>query len=219
MIRYLSHPLSKNIPVYGLKKASIRLSEVKSLRKGDSCQVYSFTMENRWGTHVDGSAHFFDHCPDISGFEASAWCFHHPQVIDVSLKPGDLLALRHLPLAIRKNVDMVLFKSGWSKKRNQTVYSHRNPGLHPKLASYIRAECPSVRAIGIDWVSISSYQHRELGRLAHKALLNPELPQDPVFIIEDMDLSKAIGKLRKVVALPLRVEGMDSAPCTVIGFF
>ena len=42
---------------------------------------------------------------------------------------------------------------------------------------------------------------------------------NPVLLIEDMDLSCDLTKLRELWVLPLRVEKVDSAPCTVIGGF
>ena len=72
---------------------------------------------------------------------------------------------------------------------------------------------------GIDWISISPYQDRELGREAHRVFLDQKGRNNPVLLIEDMDLSCDLTKLRELWVLPLRVEKIDSAPCTVIGGF
>ena len=76
-----------------------------------------------------------------------------------------------------------------------------------------------VQAIGMDWISVSSFENRELGRQAHRAFLNRDGEGHPVLIIEDMDLSADLNGLREVWVAPLLVEGIDSAPCTIIGIF
>ena len=47
--------------------------------------------------------------------------------------------------------------------------------------------------IGFDFISLSSYTHRNLGRKAHRAMLGKMdisgVQLDPILIIEDMDLS------------------------------
>jgi kynurenine formamidase len=73
------------------------------------------------------------------------------------------------------------------------------------------------RAIGVDFVSSSSISHRDDGRAAHRAFLAPNDPGEPILLIEDMDLSADLSQLMRVVVAPLRVEGMDSACCTIIG--
>ena len=83
----------------------------------------------------------------------------------------------------------------------------------------MRENLPSIRMIGIDWISISPYQDRELGREAHRVFLDQKGRNNPVLLIEDMDLSGDLKELTEVWASPLRVERVDSAPCTVIGGF
>jgi kynurenine formamidase len=77
--------------------------------------------------------------------------------------------------------------------------------------------------IGFDFISLSSYAHRDLGREAHRAFL-AELEidgdnKDPILIIEDMDLSKIKICLSKIIVSPLRFEMADGAPVTVFGFY
>ena len=73
---------------------------------------------------------------------------------------------------------------------------------------------PSLRAIGLDTISISSFSHRDVGRAAHREFLN-----SGIRIIEDMKLKNIIepSKLMRVIALPFRYLGSDGAPTTIIG--
>ena len=74
---------------------------------------------------------------------------------------------------------------------------------------------PHLPAIGLDTVSLACMQHLEDGLEAHRILLRGEGRR--FLIIEDMNLDFDLSRLQQVIALPLFIEGIDSAPCTVMG--
>jgi len=218
-MKFLSYNLSKSAPGYGPVKQKIDLKAVRSLLKGDSCQIYKLSFQNHWGTHIDCPAHFFESGKNVTDYEADFWFFRHPQVISVKAEPGGMISKLDFPIAIDREADLLILKSGWSKFRQRKIYSLKNPGIAPEVGVWLRREYPKLRAIGFDWISLSSYAHRELGRDAHKAFLNPKAQGSPITIIENMYLPKDLKNLKEVWVAPLRVEGIDSAPCTVIGVF
>lgn len=211
--------LSSVNPVYGCQRQKLKLKKLKSLRKGGACQKYSIEIENHWGTHVDCPAHFFIKGNRISNYPADFWIFYRPQIIPVEVQPGQIICQKDLTVEIAPEIDLLLLKSGWSKLRGTKKYSNDNPGLDPEFGLWLRRRYPSIRAIGFDWVSLSSYKHRELGRKAHKIFLDPKAQGHPILIIEDMFFPKDIKKVKEVWIVPLRIEGLDSAPCTVMGVF
>jgi len=95
----------------------------------------------------------------------------------------------------------------------------KGPGIDPSLGILLRKEYPSIRAIGFDWISLSSYTNRELGREAHRIFLDPRKEGNPILVIEDMFLPWNMENLKQVLVAPLRVDGIDSSPCTIIGIF
>ncbi|MBF0328454.1 MAG: cyclase family protein [Nitrospirae bacterium] len=216
--KYLSYPLDLKIPVYG-KTASIDIKSVKSIDNGDSANVYAFAMENHWGTHVDAPNHFFVEGKKIADYPAGFWFFKSPQVIDIELLSSEMLISGSWFEQIKHDTDCLLLRSGWGMRRREEAYCIENPGIHPDVGRELRIKYPTIRALGIDWVSVSSYRNRELGREAHRALLREYGIGEPPVIIEDMDLSCDMAGLRNVWVLPLRVCGLDSAPCTIIGGF
>jgi kynurenine formamidase len=216
--KYLSYPLGEKIPVYGkLTKTKLRI--VKSIACGDSSNAYEITIENHWGTHVDGPAHFFDNCKKIDKIEAKTWFFDKPQALTVKLKPSQILECGRWLESIDRKTDILLIKGGWSGFRANKKYYLQNPGIHPEVGRYIRKKFSSLRAIGIDWISVSAYQKRELGRQAHRAFLDPRGINHPLLLIEDMDLSASLKNLKRIFAFPVLIKGADSSPCTVIGEF
>lgn len=91
--------------------------------------------------------------------------------------------------------------------------------IHADVGIGLRHLKSSIRAVGIDWISASSFIHRKEGRAAHRAFLNPEGEGDPVLLVEDMNLFADLTRMSRVLVAPLIVEGIDSAPCTVVGYF
>ncbi len=215
-LKYLSYPFTAVMPVYGNPQEKLQWEKLKCPTRGDSCSTYRMTFENHWGTHVDAPAHFFEGSRTVADYPADFWLFKKPQLIKVELKAGELLRVSHLK-KISKQTDLLLFRSGWFKKREHADYALRNPGVHAEVGVHLREQYPNVRAIGFDWISLSSRLDRKMGREAHRVFLNPTKPGKPVLIIEDMDLSAASFALKQVQVAPWLIRGLDSAPCTVIG--
>jgi arylformamidase len=217
--RYLSHSLGQVVPAYGCENAELTLRQMKSVRDGDSCNTFWLGLENHFGTHVDAPAHFYDDGMTIAEYPPEAWLCHHPCVVRLELKENALIGIDILAGHIRETTDIVLIQSGFQRFRGMRKYSYNNPGLKPEVGSWLRREYPLVRMVGFDFVSLAAFQHRDLGREAHRAFLDPQGGGTPILLIEDMDLSCGLDGLESVLVVPLRVAGLDSAPCTVIGVF
>ena len=216
MYKYLSYPFGALIPVYG-GTALTTPEKIKSIQNGDSANTFVFTLQNHWGTHVDAPYHFFEQGKKIIDYEAIFWIFKKPQIICFDLKPSEILTCGDWLNKLRKETDLLLFNAGWSSQRDKNFYQSENPGIHPDVAFSLRKNFPRLRAVGIDWISVSAYQNREMGRSAHRAFLDPQGESEPILIFEDMDLSGDLTNLLQVLAFPLRMAELDSAPCTVIG--
>ncbi|OHE56199.1 MAG: hypothetical protein A2Z47_06935 [Thermodesulfovibrio sp. RBG_19FT_COMBO_42_12] len=217
-MHFLSYPIEKRMPVYGTANADMEIVPVRSISDGDSCNVFKIGLENHVGTHVDCPAHFFNHGSKINDYPANTWFFYNPYVIRVSLKENQIITPEDIG-KIPHGADLLLIQSSFSHFRGTEIYSRHNPGFHPEVGKWLREKYSHVRAIGFDFISLSTYQNRELGRKAHQAFLDPNGNNSPILIVEDMDLSVDLTGLTKVMVFPLRVEGLDSAPCTVVGMF
>lgn len=215
---FLSHSYGRVLPVLG-GTTEIDTLSIKAVARGDSSNVMATSLQSHWGTHMDAPRHFFDNGTSISDYPASFFVFTRPTIVTVSLNPSEILQLAPEFESLPEETDLLLLKSGWSAHRADSVYACNNPGVSPDFALFIRKQYPKLRAIGIDWISISANTDRPLGREAHRAFLNPEGINCPVLLIEDMSLTPDLTNLVEVTAIPLRIEGFDSAPCTVIGGF
>ena len=218
-VRYLSYPYEKTVPAYGNERNIVNIRPVKSIFKGDSSNTYRVSFENHWGTHVDAPAHFFKNGSSITDLSAKTWCFEDPGVVNVKAREGQIIGLKDIERNVSKKNDIVIIKTGFGRFRGEKKYSLYNPGIDPEVAFWIREKRPMVRAIGFDLVSVGSYLNRPLARETHRVFLDPKGKGKPVLLVEDMCLSGSLKGLRRVCAVPICIKGVDSAPCTILGFF
>ena len=212
---WLSHILTNNTPLYG-GADNLDIRSDKSINAGDSCNTSILTLPSHAGTHVDSPYHFLANGKRVEQYLPESWFFNCPQVIFFSASPGQLIVPQNLllPENINKDTDLLLLCSGFEKHRGLTLYWQEGPGLSPELAEYFVEHFPKLRAVGMDFISISSLKHRKKGRMAHREFL-----QRDIIIFEDMRLSELLPhvQLQKVIALPLRFKQGDGAPCTIVG--
>ena len=105
------------------------------------------------------------------------------------------------------------------KKRQMNSYWNQNPGLHPDLADYLRKRFLSLRCLGFDFISITSWRYRDEGKIAHRNFLCPQNGERELLCIEDCSLKNAPGKILRVIVSPLLVEDGNGTPVTIFAEF
>lgn len=211
----LSHVLRQDTPSYGNRdKVIIRVNSC--IRGGEtansSCLVLS---NNHIGTHIDVPRHFSDNGKKTTDYPIGDYVFEKVQVIDLPCEEPILIEGANL-VGLQKDIDLLLIRTGYECKRGTDDYWNNNPGLSPALADFLRKECPNLRCVGFDFISVTSWQHRAEGRLAHKAFLCPDDGSRELWAIEDMSLANAPKQIRSVVVAPLLVEDGNGTSVTVI---
>ena len=214
---YLSHHISNETPLYGNEKG-IKISPVKQIQSGDSCNTLNLSFPNHIGTHIDFPYHFNQGGKTINDYPASYWHFDHVEMVDLSGKVVDsqIIDLTIFPNIENIETDLLLIKTGYGKYRGTDRYTLTPPGLSADLALFFRNRFPKLRCIGMDLISVSSYTNREEGRKAHHAFLNPD-KSEPILLIEDMNLN-VDGPFNTVIVAPLLIDNADGAPCTVLAY-
>lgn len=213
----LSHVLRQDTPSYGNRdKVIIRVNS--SMKAGEtansSCLVLS---NNHIGTHIDVPRHFSVDGKRTVDYPIGDYVFEACLVIDLPCSEACLISPNDLKkVNIRPDVDLLLIRTGYENLRGQDAYWNNNPGLHPDLADYLRKKYPKLRCIGFDFISVTSWQHRAEGKLAHKAFLAPENGDKEIWAIEDMSLKDAPSDIKKVVVAPLLVEDGNGTAVTII---
>jgi len=212
----LSHTLDETTPAYGGAEG-VQIRAKSSIANGDTANTIDLELPNHIGTHVDLPLHFFAEAASLTDYPPEAWFFRTPFLVDVEAGSSGLIepeSVAHLPLGI----DCLLLRTGHEKNRGERAYWEAGPGLSPELGFWLRRERPSVRAVGMDLISVTSRLHREAGRAAHRAFLDPAGHGEPIRLIEDMALQGAPAALGAVLVSPLMLTAGDGAPVTVWAF-
>ena len=218
--KVLSHIIDEKTPIYGSTPKPI-INPYREISRGDSSNSYIITFHNHTGTHIDAPRHFISNGRTISDYSLDELIFENPLLIECQKNPEELIEFCDISTKELEGVDCLLFRTGFGRfrDRDQEIYRTQNPGISPELILCLRKEFPTIRCLGIDSISISSFQHRELGREAHTvAFINRQDLGEPLLLIEDINLDKISvdDKLRKVIIIPWQISGVDSAPCVVL---
>jgi arylformamidase len=214
MFSLLSHHLSSSTPGFA-GGGSLEIEPLKEIASGGSSNNYKISLPCHLGTHIDAPRHVSDKGRPIAAYPVSAFIFTRPKMIHLVLGSGELVRRRHLE-GFEESIsvcDILFIRSGFQRFRetDKERYSSQNPGFSLEGAKYL-ASFRKLRALGFDFISLSSVPHRREGRMAHRALLSGR----DFFIIEDMDLSHYPQDVGRIIVAPLFVEGVDSVPCTVL---
>jgi kynurenine formamidase len=214
-IQLLSHVLSSETPSYGNRDKFI-IKEKTQIERGKSTNSskWEFTI-NHIGTHIDLPSHFYTSGASLSDFEINDFIFKHPQLIDVKCTEAKLIEYSDLNTKISETTDLLLIRTGYEIYRFTDKYWNDNPGLSPKFGKILRKDFPNVRAIGFDFISLTSWKFPKEGKKAHQEFLK-ENKKNKFFIVEDMALSQIkLKHPKKVIISPLFVKGTDGSPVSV----
>jgi arylformamidase len=214
----LSHHLTADTPLApGVPPIQIR--HHSSIERGDLSNLFVLHFSNHTGTHIDAPLHFLRNGLPISQFGLEEFVFEQPFCVDIPLGDGEMFRARDLEpyFAQISDCDLLLLRTGYTRVRRTDPARYRifAPGMSVEGARYLLEQFPKLRALGLDTISLASMQHLEEGLEAHRVLLGGK--DRRFLIIEDMNLDRDLSDLKRVLALPLFIDGVDSAPCTVMG--
>ena len=132
----------------------------------------------------------------------------------------DFLVLEHELEAIPMETDLLLIKTGYSSFRNindsleREMCISQGPGISPDIGNWLR-KFLNLRAIGFDFISLTSYQHREIVRKGYHCFLN-EGDGEPILIIEHMNLEQLRTMPKNIFSIPKLYEKNDGAPTHIL---
>jgi len=214
----LSHIVSQNTPSYGNRDRVI-IKDNSSIKKGDttnsSCWIFS---SNHIGTHIDVPYHYCNQGKKIHELPVKDFFFNKIGLLDIPCTKSRLITPRDFSdftKLIKKDIELLLIRTGYEKFRKEDKYWNDNPGLAPGLATYFRQNFPLLRCVGFDFISLTSWRFRPEGHESHREFLCPEPGKMPILIIEDMSLKELREHIDRVIVAPLFFEDGDGGPVTV----
>ncbi len=172
---------------------------------GDPANVSSLTCSLHCGTHVDAPVHFLDGRPGVDTIPVEtligpAW------VADATGVDGDIDAAALGRVDIPDEATRVLFKTSNSALWNAPRFVEEFVAVAPDAATALVRR--GIRLVGIDYLSIASYQHPAP---THEAFLRAG-----VTILETLDLRAVEPGWWFLTCLPLRIPEADGAPARAV---
>jgi arylformamidase len=210
---FLSHTLDSDSVGFGGEKGFER-NQVRDMNQGSTSNSEIWKFSNHIGSHVDMPRHFSVNGLTISDLSASNWIFNDVELIDLPTKDNHIITVGDWCYSISNSCELLLIKTGFEAARQTDRYWASNPGVAPELAIWLRKHRPKVRAIGFDFISLTAFSNREVGRSAHQCFLCD--PDFPIIIFEDLKLSSCKSKPIQVISLPLNVKNGDGSPISMI---
>ena len=210
--QYLSYFLDDKTPIYG-GSSGIEIVKLNDISKGDTANTKRISFHNHSGTHIDFPNHFFKKGKLSSDYAADFWIFNNPYVIKISPNEDEIILLdKSLIETIPKETDFLILNTGFYKYRGDDKFWNNNPGISPDLAKLLKLQCPNIRVLGMDTISLTSYQNRILGRESHRKFLG----EYDILLVEDMNLKDLIFQPVKLMCFPMLIKDVDGCPVTII---
>ena len=213
---FLSYALDQNTPTYGNRdKFTIEPQSQIVNGVGANTSTWKFT-NNHMGTHMDTPYHFYNSGKKTLDYIAEDFCFNVVHFLEKIQVSGDLFTLTIEELdQIPKEVEFLIIKTGYGNYRSLDKYHNDNPGLNSSLANVLKDRFSKLRAVGFDFISLTSWNHRDHGKVSHQAFLGE---RNNFLIVEDMDLNHDCTqtKFNSLIMAPLRTVEGNGGPVTII---
>jgi arylformamidase len=224
MYRLLSYPLSATSPVWPGNPPAARTEAFSSIAGGGNSNTTVLHLFSHSGTHLDAPKHFNDPGPAAVELPIERFIFSRPFVAEVPKPNGGLIYRQELEpyRAALQATDLCLLRTGWSALRatEPERYAAHGPLLHPDAARFLIDECPSLRGVATDAVSIGApgYPAESVG--THQVLTGLNRTDGRYLLIfEDLRIDPDLGQAKRIFAWPLFIQGSDGSPCTIVAEF
>jgi kynurenine formamidase len=214
MIR-LSHTIDNATPTYGNRNHIIikqLTNKVENFYVTESQWIFE---TNHLGTHIDLPKHFINNGLTFNDFNDTFWYFKQVKILDIPKVKGELIQYSEIEEKMKSEekdkIELLLLRTGYEKYRGNEKYWKDNPGISSHCSKLLKENFPLLKGIGFDFISLTSYNFRADGKIAHHNLFKNNFP---FIIIEDMKLS-LVKNIENVFVAPLMVNNSDGAPVTV----
>jgi arylformamidase len=201
-----------SLPIYagmlgGPNDPEVKISLVRDPDKGDPVTMSQITMISHTGSHVDAPRHFLidGTTIDVVHLETFIGPARVIEIKDtVSIKPAELE--RH---DIQPGERIIFKTKNSSWVYNTDKYSEGYVYITREAARYLVER--KVRLVGIDYITVGSWEDPEENRVIHRVLL-----ENGVSILEEINLAGVKAGRYELLALPIRLRQGDAAPCRAV---
>lgn len=184
----------------------------------NTTMVHLFTHS---GSHVDAPFHFDGKGSTIDQIPIDRFLFTKALTLRIPCEKGGRVSARDLAgLPGIFECDMLMIYTGYSAYiADEHVYADNFPALDITAARFLRRDCPNLRGVAIDTMSIEGSDGCDSGFEVHHELLDEQgRGERSLLVFENLDLTSVVDarSFYRVYAFPLRFVGLDASPVNVI---
>ena len=181
----------------------LEVHERRRISRGDDVNASALTVSVHAGTHVDAPLHFV---PDGAGIDAVPLeRFIGPALVHY-VDADRFITEAHVKAIPFEGATRVLFKT-----RNSALLKRRE--FDPNFVAFSVEAARALVARGVDLVGLDylSVAHADEQVPVHRAFLD-----HGVVLLEGIDLSEVRPGRYELICFPLRLRGLDGAPCRAV---
>ena len=181
----------------------MEVHERRRMSRGDDANATALTVSCHAGTHVDAPFHFL---PDGAGIDAVPLeRFVGPALVH-AVDADRYITAEHVKEVPLDGATRVLFKT-----RNSQLLKRRE--FEPNFVAFSVEAARAlvgrgVQLVGLDYLSVA---HADQQVPVHRAFLD-----HGVVLLEGVDLSEIAPGRYELMCVPLRLRGLDGAPCRAV---
>jgi arylformamidase len=188
-------------------------SETARTIERDGWNARTLHIYSHAGTHMDAPLHFgvsdetIDQIPPQRFFSNRAWVVNlTPTAPKHLITIGDLGTVKDQ----FQHGDSLLLRTDWSKQVGTAGYRNDLPRISEDLAHWCVEN--RVNILGVEPPSVA-----DVNNLAEVTAIHHILLRGGILIVEGLTNLDVITKpMVQIIALPLKIEGGDGAPCRVV---
>ncbi len=203
----LTHMLHEGTTVFPGSDSPV-FEQINNIEQHGYAQI-KMNLLSHHGTHMDAPAHMIQNSKTLDQFGPEQF-FGKAVCVDCTRLNNALIPLEHLlPYENElKQVDFVLFHTGWSEKWSEKAYFIDFPVLSNDSCRWL---CNfKLKGLGLDTISIDEMDSSDL--LNHKIVLGQGM-----VIIENLTNLKDIGKgIFTFSCFPIKYKNADGSPIRAI---
>jgi arylformamidase len=173
------------------------------IAEGASVNVSAITTSPHVGTHADAPLHVTDGWPGSETLPLESF-MGRAFVLGIETQ-HQVLELRDLEARIPRDTERLLLRTGQSIASG--AFPHAWPALSPDCATALAGR--GLRLLGVDCPSVDDRESKTLE--THRALFAAG-----VSVMENLDLRGVDDGEYRLIALPLRLDGLDAAPVRAV---
>ncbi len=198
----ITHPLNREMITW-MDEDALSIDQYTSIGNGDYCNTSRITIDLHAGTHIDAPKHFIDNAGTVD-----------------SLGTDTLIGEAFVAETSAEKITAALLEDMGIPETKRLLFKTRNVDLHRKssfISNFVALDLSAaewiverdIKLVGIDYLSVELPD--STGYPVHRKLL-----ENGVVILENIRMEDVPEGRYNLIALPMKLEGVEASPVRAI---